>query len=216
MAYLYGESIRHTDGVLGRLFDDLRTLGVWDELLVVITSDHGEMLLEAPGETLHGVHQPGVLRVPLLIKWPATSAGARRAGLVRPEPVSALDIMPTVLAAAGLETGDLPGVDLSRRLAPDRSLIAGTETISLIDGSEMLVREADGRLRLIDLDSGIAALGLPRDDGDRLADLVARLDGALSRIAQRRARFDRDGKPTSPPLTEEERERLRGFGYTDS
>ena len=46
-----------------------------------------------------------ILRVPLIIKWPR----GERAGAVNAVPASGVDIAPTLLAHAGLETADLPG-----------------------------------------------------------------------------------------------------------
>lgn len=214
LAYLYGESVRHADRVLGRLIDDLESLGLWHEMLVVVTSDHGEMLLEGPRQTLHGIHQPAVLRVPLIVKWPASSAASRRAGTRRSEPVSALDLVPTLLAAAGLDRGELPGADLAGRLDPARRLVAGSETLSLVGGGEMLIRAADSGLRLLDLTRGPPALGTAIDDAARSAALDRQLAAMLARAAQRRTRFDAQGTPTAPALSDEERTRLRALGYT--
>jgi len=50
---LYDAGIRQLDGQLARLFRNVRSLGLLDETLIVITSDHGEEFLERGG-VLHG------------------------------------------------------------------------------------------------------------------------------------------------------------------
>ncbi len=47
---LYDGSLRYTDRELGRLFNSLRERGILDETIIAITSDHGENLLEGPGD----------------------------------------------------------------------------------------------------------------------------------------------------------------------
>lgn len=221
LRYLYGEGVRHVDDELGRLFEDLRRLGVWDELMVVVTSDHGELLLETERAVLHGVHRPAVLRVPLIIKWPASRGGARRAGLRREEPVSAIDVMPTILEAAGVSLDGaarafLPGADLRGRLDPARPLLVGGSDLSLIAGDRLLTRLQDGGLRLMTRQAGVwlelrnAAVGV--DSRDELTPVLDRMIAESLRI---RAELDRSGTPAKPPLSEEERARLRAFGYTD-
>jgi arylsulfatase A-like enzyme len=96
----YRGSLQYLDGYVGEIFDWLKRTDQWDSTLVVFTSDHGEEFFEhhylGHGRTLYQEST----RVPLMIKWP-------RAQAVAPEtidvPVSHLQIMPTVLRAAGIE-----------------------------------------------------------------------------------------------------------------
>ncbi len=220
LRYLYGEGVRHVDDELGRLFEDLRRLGVWDELMIVVTSDHGELLLERDRAVLHGVHRPAVLRVPLIIKWPASQGGARRAGLRRDEPVSAIDVMPTILAAAGVASGgvagSLPGGNLRGRQDPARPLLVGSADLSVVSGDRLLTRLQDDSLRLMMRQAGHwqevrnAAAG-----ADHRAELTPVLDRLVAESLRLRAELDRTGTAAKPPLSEEERARLRAFGYTD-
>jgi hypothetical protein len=170
---------------------------------------------------LHGVHRPSVLRVPLIIKWPLSQAGARRAGRRRGDPVSAIDVVPTLLASAGVSLdeaarGVLPGVDLRGRLDPARSLLVGTSDLSLIAGDRMLTRLRDGTLRLtVRRDGAWRELSDAAVAADSRAELVPVMDRMLAVSLRLRAELDRAGTPAKPPLSEEERARLRAFGYTD-
>ena len=92
---LYDSEVAYVDGEIGRLLDALPE-AVLADTLVVLTSDHGEELLD------HGWWKHGItvyeeqLRVPLILRWDGRlPAGAR----VR-RPVELVDLVPTLLAAA--------------------------------------------------------------------------------------------------------------------
>jgi arylsulfatase A-like enzyme len=98
---LYDGEVRLVDDTLAKLFGTLRQTGLYDDTVIVIVADHGEMFFEKPGGAF-GVVEPGhtatyfdeVLHVPLIIK---PQRGAGLAGGVRlPQMVSTVDIVPTV------------------------------------------------------------------------------------------------------------------------
>ncbi len=94
---LYDSAIATLDRELGRLFDRMRSLGLYDGALIVVTADHGEMLGER-GVFGHGAGLVDeVLRIPLIVKYPFQEEGRRVAA-----PVSQVDVLPTVLEIAGL------------------------------------------------------------------------------------------------------------------
>ena len=80
---LYKGEIRYVDQVLGKLFEYLRNKGLWDSTVIVVTSDHGEMLNEH-GEVGHGffLYQPA-LAVPLVIHVPQSTAGKKVSDVVQ-------------------------------------------------------------------------------------------------------------------------------------
>ncbi|WP_127584254.1 sulfatase family protein [Paenibacillus koleovorans] len=101
----YYNCIRRADKAVGELMRLLERRGLSDNTLVVFTSDHG---MQFPrGKTT--LYEPG-LRIPLLLRWP----GRMPEGVVIDMPASGIDMMPTVLDAAGLEHADLPGRSLLR------------------------------------------------------------------------------------------------------
>lgn len=111
----YDGEIRCTDGYLGRLFEKLKALGLWDNSMVLVTADHGEEFYEH-GRNSHknSVYVESV-HVPLIVKWPA-------GGTERPRRddrlVSLVDLFPTLLEVAGCST-DAPLAGRSLRAAPD-------------------------------------------------------------------------------------------------
>lgn len=96
----YWGEITGIDRAVGRLRTRLRELGIADDTLLLFTSDNGAM---APGSTgglrgKKGTNYEGGLRVPGLIEWPARFKEPR----VVTVPCGTVDILPTVLAAAGV------------------------------------------------------------------------------------------------------------------
>ena len=110
----YAGEIAYVDMSIGTVMDKLRTLGLYDNTLVIVAGDHGEGLGEH-GETEHGffIYQ-STLHVPLMVRTPK----GRVKGSQVDENVSLVNIVPTVLGLAGLSIPrQVQGVDLSGYLA---------------------------------------------------------------------------------------------------
>jgi arylsulfatase A-like enzyme len=116
---LYDAEIAHIDAELRRLFDWLQANGEWEETMVVVCADHGELHGE---HDLYG-HEFGLydplVNVPLLVKHPALDAGRRT------DTVELLDLYHTVLDALAVDGGD-PAAAGERAVArdPERSLLS--------------------------------------------------------------------------------------------
>jgi len=113
LAYIvskYDEEIRYLDEYVGRLLAALDETGIADRTIVVILSDHGEEFLEHMmiGKHAHAIWQPEV-HVPLIVRVPGTDA------LRVPEPVSLIDVAPTLLDLLGL---GIPDQYTGQSLAP--------------------------------------------------------------------------------------------------
>jgi choline-sulfatase len=91
----YYGMLGYCDSLLGRLLERLEVLGLRDDTLVVVTSDHGDMLGER-GLWYKMVFFERAIRVPLVCAGPGLPAGRRVSA-----PVSHLDLMPTFTAIAG-------------------------------------------------------------------------------------------------------------------
>jgi len=103
---LYDEEIRYADAQLGAFLDGLDARGLLAETLVIVTADHGDAFGER-GYYGHPRQLDGeLLRVPLVVHAPEMFAAEIDA------PASLADIVPTVLAAAGVDAGSLPGESL--------------------------------------------------------------------------------------------------------
>jgi arylsulfatase A-like enzyme len=95
---LYDGEIRFTDGYVGRLLDLVTQLGLAADTLIIVTADHGDEFFEHGNKGHHRTLYEEVLHVPLIIARPGTMA----TGIVRTDPVSLTDIVPTVLGEAGV------------------------------------------------------------------------------------------------------------------
>ena len=94
----YDESILAMDVELARMFERLEEMGLADDVLVVLLSDHGEQFLEH-GRHFHGVYTYGEMtNVPLVFHGPRWVPP----GTVVSETVQTIDMMPTLLELAGL------------------------------------------------------------------------------------------------------------------
>lgn len=114
----YDGEIAYVDEILGRFFDRLRALGIYDRATIVVLADHGEGLGDH-GEQEHGLFlYQETIRIPLMIKLPG-HAGARRVAV----PVQQIDLVPTILDIIGAPPP--PGAR-GRSLKP---LLTGTATI---------------------------------------------------------------------------------------
>jgi arylsulfatase A-like enzyme len=97
LAELQG-AVRYVDAAIGRVLAGLRDLGLEENTLVLVTTDHGLALPRAKC----GLYDPG-LETALLARWPARGW---RGGRVCAELIPNVDIFPTLLEAAGIPVGE--------------------------------------------------------------------------------------------------------------
>lgn len=102
---LYAENIELVDRRIGMLLDSVREQGLWDETMIVITSDHGQPM--GKGEHGHGIMRKcrpwpyeELVHVPLLMHIPGLKSGKRVKSFVQN-----VDLAPTMLDALGLFSG---------------------------------------------------------------------------------------------------------------
>jgi arylsulfatase A-like enzyme len=95
----YDGGIAYIDSQIGDLLTRLRQRGLYENTLIIVTSDHGEAFGDRKlllGHALGSVYQD-VVHVPLLIKYPGQHKAEQSDGLV-----SQVDLMPTVLDVTGI------------------------------------------------------------------------------------------------------------------
>ncbi|MFT4570237.1 MAG: arylsulfatase A-like enzyme [Candidatus Binatia bacterium] len=99
----YDSEIHFVDEQVGLVLARLRSLGLYDRSLIIVTADHGEGLGDHGVYFRHGLHlDDASFRVPLLIKPPSAPSKRRAVGSWEGA-VSLVDIMPTLLDYAGVE-----------------------------------------------------------------------------------------------------------------
>ncbi len=145
---LYDETMAHQDGGLRALVERLKADGEWENTLLVVGADHGHpagtfsrwgrgLIEPKPEEWQGALFDPYASRVPLLFVWPARIAGGRRVA----EPVSMIDVLPTVLELCGLPPAE---VSQGRSLAP--LLLGRAAQLPPVILDEVRVDEATGEL----------------------------------------------------------------------
>lgn len=176
---LYDGEIRYVDNWVDSLLAAFDRRAGADRSLVVLTADHGEEFQDHRSMGHAFTFYDEVLRVPLVVRDRSRLEAARRSGA----PVSLLDVLPTILDAAGVEA---PPAARGRSLYDDaepagRILLAGTTREgrfgrAALGGGSKLVWDRDGY-----------RLYRPGDDPGELRDLLAvrpadaaRLESALA------------------------------------
>lgn len=172
----YAAMVAEVDHQFGRLLDELRRTGTLDDTLVIVTSDHGEQLGD------HWLRHklgwfPESYRIPLVMRWKSEWAGRRIEHFTEH-----VDVLPTVAAAAGVATSDLPqgGVD-------GRSLLELLDGVAVSDWRDGAHWEWDFRDPVDQFPRRVAGLGLDE------CSLVVRDDGSWLTVTF-------SGSPTLPPL----------------
>ena len=111
----YFAAISYVDERIGQVLRALRESGLEERTIVLFTSDHGEMLGER-GLWYKMAFFEQSARIPLIVRMPAGSRA--RPGARVAEPVSLLDVAPTLLELVGLAAGaEAAGMD-GTSLAP--------------------------------------------------------------------------------------------------
>jgi len=109
---VYDGCISYVDHEVGELFKLLKEHDLWEEAVVVVTTDHGELLMENGLMIGHGLMgYNGEVLIPMLIKLPKS----RFYGLRESHVVESVDLMPTILAALDIPSPkDVQGQDIIR------------------------------------------------------------------------------------------------------
>lgn len=219
----YDGEVMYADEIVGRLFDGLRRLDLFDRSLIILLSDHGEGLGDH-GEADHGVFlYREVMRVPLVVRLPGGEGGGRRLSA----PVQLIDLYPTLREWAGLPPKpELRGTSLLAALeggpAPGDRRVYGESLYGRLHfGWKELFSLTDTRYKLILAPR--PELYDVRNDAHERHDLLAGGSPGVEASTER-DRLHRalrvligSGAPKAPnPVDEEEVARLRALGYVGS
>jgi membrane-anchored protein YejM (alkaline phosphatase superfamily) len=207
---LYAAGVRGFDRAFGRLVDDLRRRGLYDNAVVVFVSDHGEMLGEhdAWGHVGH-LHQQ-TMRVPLVVKAPGLEGGR-----TAPDRIDLRDLHDLILDMTIGADADRTATRRARVQAPMVGATfppeAGRLQATAIGGGLKVIAGADGRMTAYDLkvDPGETDDIFDLQSGD--SEIRALLDAALDELSAAREAESLD----LGDLSTDERDRLRALGYLE-
>ena len=213
---LYQSNVEYMDRFLGALFAEMKKAGVYDDTVIAFTADHGEEFQEHGGWWHGTTLYDEVLHVPLIVKLP----GSVRRGTREREIARLVDVMPTVLAAAGV---DAPAS------CQGRDLLGSSKAPSAVYAEEdhegnVLHAIRTERWKLILANAGnprglpeIALFDLQSDPGERhnlaseMPEKVAVLRADLQALERAAAGQAVHGK--TGDIDAASRERLRALGY---
>jgi len=214
----YMDGARTADRAVAHMLQVIKRLGLQQNTIIVITSDHGEEFLEHGGQGHKSTLYEELVNIPLIIYIPPE---LHRQLPDQPDGVSTLDIAPTILDLAGIDSKieDSDGWNLTQPYPyPDRpkhmmvevkknfwsAVVLGPYKLILIDQLEN--GKVDTLLFNLGVDKAEKINLYPREK--RIADSLAaylqeQLDQSVSNVR------DLPGKPSSIDLR-----RLRALGYT--
>lgn len=204
---LYDAGVEATDRQVGRLVERLAALGVLDDTLVVVVSDHGEEFREH-GRFVHTQLYEESIRIPVILRLP----GRIPAGAGSDHPVSLLDLAPTILDLLGVdEPGEMEGRSVrplldALEIAVAPIYFSDTSAEGVIDWPWKLIRKRQ-RTELFNLEDD----PIERDDlsvraPEEVRRLSALLEGEVGETA---------GAGTRVDAADGDIERLRALGYVE-
>jgi arylsulfatase len=212
----YDGEIRYLDEHFKRLIDALKKFGLYEDALIIFSSDHGEGMGEhnyyfAHGENLYST----LIHVPLIIKYGKELKGRRT------DFVQHIDIVPTILNVLGLKTDSrLRGRDLRKQHGTKREIFSEMKSLLfknkykfslVLDDLKLICNPQLGQYELFDLKTDHKEVNnLIKDPKYRepAEDLKLR----LNRICKEDfLQLHRVEKPLK--LTDEESEKLKSLGY---
>ncbi|HLK20323.1 MAG TPA: sulfatase [Bryobacteraceae bacterium] len=233
----YDAKILHNDASFQQLLEKLRQLGILENTLIIVVSDHGEEFWEH-GWTGHGQSVYQELAHGVLMMWnPKLIPTPRRIA----DPVQLIDVMPTVLDLLGIKIPDVvegqslapfvKGVPFQQRTPVMTSRFAHPysktndeftpenhiDSMALIDANWKLIYRENGK------SVGLNKVELydRRTDREERTNVAAQhpdeVDRGVSRIGAwmdaQRQMHQALGRGGKAPLDKETLDRLRSLGY---
>ena len=211
----YAREVTFVDEYVGKVVSMLKQRGIYDESLIIFTSDHGEALGEHKSFGHAQNLTDDMIAVPMIIKLPK---GSVFEGELDPRRlVRHMDVVPTAMQILGVPP--LPGqkgISLLQPIDPDKPLLhlaqthtpeAHSNKLSYFDGRHKLIYNADkDDFRLFDLQND------PGEENDISAKATSqhlKWKEQLSELAELTAVMRRDEATTDPAL----QEKLNALGY---
>lgn len=210
---VYDRRLEATDRVIGRLADHLESLGLTDDTVLVVTSDHGEQFGEH-GELVHGgnAFYTELIHIPMVVSNPVLFPER----VVATTPMTIIDLGPTLLDLVGLPIPEVfQGENLVDRPDSERVVYAtdGRTWKAISREWSFILSEVLGREELYHIASDP---GETRNLADERNDMV--------QVGRRHIQQMRGLCAQHPYLAinvdevvmdDEQMERLRSLGYVD-
>jgi arylsulfatase A-like enzyme len=212
----YEANVAYLDEHVGSLFRHIKESNLWGDSLIIVTADHGELFGEHgwQGHRFVAIPYEGVVRIPLIVKFPGQTAGRVETRLVSLKDLFALvqavrrgeawypppDNAPTVIAESWSPPPHAPSL-------PPRGV---PYCRAIYDGRHKLIEHWDGADELFDLDAD------PGEDNNLVVADRRLAEGVRATIAKsvpplRNLRPRPGAKP--PEIPQDLIERMKALGY---
>ena len=211
---LYDAEILYMDHYIGRFLQKLKVENLYNDTLIIVTSDHGELFGEH-GKFGHGHYlYQEELHVPLFIKYPAGEVSPKRTDLR----AQLTDILPMIYERVGITIpGNIQGTSPSQIKHP---IIAETYPLPLIskDGSWQSIFEGD--FKFIWNSKNQHMLFNLKDDPEENVNIIVqdskRTERMWAQMEQYLAKLPKPGLavPAGEP-DDQTREALKSLGYVN-
>lgn len=130
----YFANVTSVDNYIGQVLDELKRLGEFNNTIVILSADHGEMM-GSHGRQGKNAFETESLGVPFIVHWPEKIKGRQ----VNNTLYSVVDVLPTVMGLSGLEDNipsTVEGTDFSGALLGDEtSEVSKPEGVLLMLGN---------------------------------------------------------------------------------
>jgi arylsulfatase A-like enzyme len=197
---LYAGLVAEADEAIGAVMSKLRELNLEENTLIFLISDNGGAYVNAEMGGLRG-HKWFCWEGGIRVAWIAAWKGRVPGGRVCSEPVIQLDVLPTALAAAGVEVKpewQLDGVNLLPLLEGKQDKIPPRELYFRF-GVQHAVRQGDWKLVKAGKDMEPMLVNLAQDRGEQ-KDLSAQFPDKKQEL---QSLFDKWNASMQPPRWED-------------
>jgi arylsulfatase A-like enzyme len=192
---LYYGMCAYSDFCVGQVLSRLTELGLDDRTVVILVSDHGDTMgRHRMMSKDYALYEPA-MRIPLIIRAP----GGRPRGLVNSDPVSGIDVFPTLCDLLSLSVPKaLHGASLvgrweGREHDPERTIFASQGT----PGKDRAIMMRTPKFKLTRYDDGGAELYDLAKDPDELENRIG--DNAYAAVREQLARDLEAWEKAYPP-----------------
>jgi choline-sulfatase len=163
---IYDSAVSYHDLQVGRLIKQLKSWGIWDQTMLIITADHGEEFFEDMRCGHGGSLRDSLIRVPLLIRDPSRFPG----GTIIDEGAEGVDLLPTMMAALGQPA--LPNVQGDSLVPLAQGIGRGWPRPSYASQYEYAHAMRIGRWKMRVSNAGVPTLADMVDDAGETKDLA--------------------------------------------
>ncbi|MFQ6082760.1 MAG: sulfatase [Methanosarcinales archaeon] len=208
---LYNQELLYLDKYLGKLFNRLKRLNLWDDTIIIITSDHGELLGEK-GLLGHAIAlYENEIKIPMMIRYPKMFPQ----NYVVEDLIQTVDIVPTILETLNIKIPDgIHGKSLLSVLKETDEIKKRRFAFSL-QFSYRSIRDKNWKY-FRNLENGIEELYNIKNDPNELNDIAGDKQDILSQLSKTLNVYIQkyeEGQLKSTSNNDERRELLRSLGY---